>query len=717
MLCLPYWPAAQTLRLRTGGDIPVNLYQNSLAHPWTGGLNAAQVSNLDLDRDGTPDLLIFDREGDRWLPFVHDTATMAWRYTPAYLDSLPAARHWALWRDYDGDGLPDLFCADDEGGIRVFRQQAGAQHGYMPYLGGQPLQTIIPGLDVQMLDVLASDIPVVEDLDNDGDLDILTFDVAGIFVEYHRNVSVESYGHSDSLVFLLEESCWGHFKEDDASSSVLLDVFCKGTTGGGEGLHAGSAMLALDLDGDGDKDLLLSDIGSSRVIALTNGGTPVHADIVSASTQFPASNPVNLDIFPALSYADVDNDGLSDLLASPNDLDASDNTRSLWYYRNTGTAASPVFSYLDDDLLQGEMLDVGSGAVPVLVDYNLDGLQDLVVANYGYYDFGELRPQLMLLRNIGSDTLPRFDLITEDLADLAFGASYVQTLHPAFADLDGDGDVDMLLGKSNGRMDYYRNTSSSSTATLPQFVLQEADFQGIDVGGFAAPQLFDLSGDGLPDLLVGERDGNLNYCENTGTAAAPVFALVNEHYGDVQVSPSIFDPGYSVPWAGRHQGRLHVVVGTGQGRVLQYAGVDTAFHSAFGVPDTLVAGRIGRRLTPAWRDLDDDGWPELLVGNFAGGINLFTGLEGDTVALSATVLTPRQMMRTYPNPTDGRLTIVPPPGIWHLELLDLAGHRLYGPATAHEGVSWDLRHLPSGSYVLRAWSSQGGFRVSRVQID
>ena len=55
------------------------------------------------------------------------------------------------------------------------------------------------------------DIPDRNDIDNDGDLDVLTFGVLGNRVEYHQNFLKKNGFNSDSLIFEIKNACWGHF--------------------------------------------------------------------------------------------------------------------------------------------------------------------------------------------------------------------------------------------------------------------------------------------------------------------------------------------------------------------------------------------------------------------------------------------------------------------------------------------------------------------------
>jgi hypothetical protein len=93
---------------------------------------------------------------------------------------------------------------------------------------------------------------------------------------------------------------------------------------------------------------------------------------------------------------------------------------------------------------------------------------------------------------------------------------------PFFADLDGDGDRDALIGNSLGNMLYFRNTGSSS---VPAFAPPTTNAFGLaDVGLQAAPVLVDIEGDGDLDAVVGEFYGSILLFRNTGTKTAPAFA-------------------------------------------------------------------------------------------------------------------------------------------------------------------------------------------------
>ncbi|MFZ4414526.1 MAG: FG-GAP-like repeat-containing protein [Bacteroidales bacterium] len=657
---------------------------NSLLFPWTGGMNSCQFSAIDLNFDGIKDLFAFDKIGNRILTFINiGTANaITYIYAPEYAVKFPAMQSWVQLIDYNNDGKEDIFTYSN-GGIKVYKNASTTSLIFK--LVKDPILSSYNG-NYTNLFCLSEDFPAIADLDNDGDLDILNFWVLGKYVNYHKNLSIEKYGTADSLDFELYDESWGCFAESEASNVLKLDSCYNGTKAeqekGNIPKHSGSSLLAIDMNGDGLKDLLIGDVDYANLIKLTNGGTIDTAYIIAQDTNFPSNtNKINLPSFPSAQYVDVNNDGKKDLIVSPFDpnLTTAETFKSSWLYKNTGSNTNPVFQFQTEDFLQHDMIDVGTGAYPVLYDFDNDGLKDLFVSNIGYRDSTYLLngflhsvfvSKIALFKNTGSAISPIFKLISRDFAHIS--ALHLQAVFPSFGDINNDGKAEMIIGNTDGKLYLYIN---NSTVSNPDFILSQANYQNIDVGDYSTPQLFDLDKDGLLDLVIGERQqlwkdaannivarkGNLNFFKNIGTLTTASFNLTTDSLGSVDITNyAISNYGYSTPCFFRTaSGETRLMVGNDEGKVYYYKNIDNNLNGKFTLSDTLFfvdnATKYpineGSRSGVGVADINNDGYLDIFVGNAAGGLSYF---KGSPQSISITE-TETKVFTIYPNPANNKI--------------------------------------------------------------
>lgn len=736
--------------LRYDGTVPVIRDGGPLAMPWAGGINFTQFSNIDLDQDGDLDMFVFDRSGDEVITLINDGAPGAveYHYTKDFDHVYPfnELHDWALLRDYNCDGKLDIW-SYSLGGARVFKNTTD-EDGLSFRLVDTLVRTNYQPTEANLY-ITQVDVPGIEDIDNDGDLDLITFSIFGSYLEYHRNLSMELFGTCDSLTFELRNRCWGDFSENVSTNSVNLDVPCSYNVPNPEmalaiqaatqalleahhdpmaveerdRAHVGSTILPIDLDGDRVKDLMLGDVLYANLVALYNDGTVDDAHMAVQDSTFPVyDTPVQLEIFPGAYYVDVDNDAKRDLVIGANNTSLAHNYLGVWHYRNTGTDAVPVFQYQDNDLFQSEMLDYGEGGYPVLFDHNGDGLMDLVVANYGYYQSGGNYPcRMALLENTGTSDQPEFTQVTDDFQGLG-GSGIGQAMYPAFGDFDGDNDQDMYVGDLQGRLFKYINTPVGGIATFslgaPPIVFNDGGVD-IDVGQQAKPQFFDVDGDGKLDLLVGERNGNINYYRNTGSLTAPVWHLENDSLGGVVVAEYWNVTGYSVPHMFiDHDGDRELLVGSESGWIWNFGDIDGNLGGTFTLLDsTWQSVKEGGYSSVVLHDFDDDGWDDAVTGNYRGGItywrNDIAAAVDDRPVLQAT-----QAFTLAPNPTGASVEVVlnmPLTAGLVISVLDASGRvALRKPVNALR--SWvDASTLTNGVYVVRL-SCPGGQWSQRLVV-
>ena len=629
----------------------------------SGGINAGQFSNIDLNLDGIMDIIVFDKSGNKLSPFINNNGSFV--YTPQYRKNFPNIHDWMLLADYNCDGKNDIFTYSS-GGMAVYLNTSNTE------LEFSQVDTLVRsdqgGLIPLNIYISPVDIPAITDVDYDGDLDILTFSILGGFIEYHKNLSMELYGTCDSLIFELSESCWGLCYEG-LNSYILNCINCQcqqitnHNTLNTKEKHAGSTILAIDIDNDNDKDLILGDISFRNLNLLINGGDNQNAIITSIDSVFPKNHintvAADIDVYPASYYIDVTSDGIKDLIVTTNSDNNSANFQSCWLYENNGQNDLPEFNFSQEDFLQKNMVEIGTAAFPVFYDYNNDGLKDLIIGNYGYHQVNN-NPisSLALFENIGNTISPHYNLITRDWLNLSTINLNITlnipalNLSPTFGDLDGDNDKDLIVGDADGKLHLFENIAGNFTLIAP-------NYQNIDVGQFAQPQLIDVNRDGLTDLIIGEQDGTINFLPNSGSTSIAIFDTVITNWGGIDIEQSFISTGFSNPTLYDSNGVYQLFVGSFSGKIYQFTNIENNLDGVFtAVNSTVSSIWDGGKSAIAMADINNDNQPDMIIGNLSGGITYFSSdsLLNDS---ATTYISNHKDLKfnIFPNPADNTISI------------------------------------------------------------
>ncbi len=157
-------------------SVPVMQQGRQLACPWAGGMNSAHMSEIDLNGDGKKDLFVFEKNGNRILTFLNTNS--GYRFAPEYVACFPALHDWAILKDYNHDGKEDIFTYG-MAGISVFQNVSDTVLKFK--LVTKQLEAFYYN---GMSNIYASpdDYMAIEDVDGDGDIDILNFWLLGKYV-------------------------------------------------------------------------------------------------------------------------------------------------------------------------------------------------------------------------------------------------------------------------------------------------------------------------------------------------------------------------------------------------------------------------------------------------------------------------------------------------------------------------------------------------------
>ena len=563
------------------------------------GLGATQsIATADLDRDGDQDfvalgsatLQVFENVGGHFsinsiaipakgmtgfgladidgngyidLIFGHEDGIAIWlNDTGKFTDSgntLAAARaKTLLFKDYDADGDLDLLSTQPSGKTRLWENTGN----------GRFFDLGLPELPANMVAALW------EDFDRDGDFDLLLL-----------QVSPRLSSHLSSLSSVRGET-------------VFIEA--------GRDIGAAIVRASGDLDGDGDLDLLTSDVkqGAKLSVWLNNGQGGF--SLTGASISSGEASAVFL--------ADINNDGKLDLYIHKNFA-----SRELWFGNGDGSfRSSPV-------LLASS---VAFSEAAAIADLDLDGDLDIIIANSGQNGAN------LVLWNGNASIFYH----AEKFGTARLGESVADA-----GDIDADSFSDYLLGAPRGKNANSVETGfvrviSGRDGSTAYTVFGEKAF---DRFGSSLSLLGDINNDGKTDFLVGafgdDRNGNeagavslFSGADGKLLATWSGLAAHDQFGRSVCVAGDVNNDG--VPdWIagapnhdknGSNSGMARVISGK-DGKVLHDFFGDAAFDF-FGV-SVCAAG-----------DVNGDGFADLLVGasgndkggSDAGQARLFSGKDG-----------------------------------------------------------------------------------------
>jgi hypothetical protein len=419
--------------------------------------------------------------------------------------------------DFDGDGDLDLICGEFIDKFTWFENIGNRTHPR--YAAGRHLTYMDKPLQMNLCMI----VPVAMDWDKDGDIDLVVGQEDG------RVALVENTGKVMNGMPQFLPPQFFRQQADEVKFGVLVTPY------------------SFDWDNDGDEDLICGNsAGYVGFIENLDGGNPpkwaapvyleADGDIIrimagpNGSIQGPCEAKWG---YTTLNVADWNHDGLADIVIN-----------SIWgqvlWYRNIGTRQKPKLTTAQPIEVEwpgkppkptwnwwepkGKNLVTQWRTTPVVIDYDQDGLNDLVMLDHeGYLSlFRRARrdKELILLpgkRLFVSEQVSVFDSIHRSrnnnagllrMNDGFAGRSGRRKF--CFADWDLDGRLDLLVNSRN--INFLRNVSINQNEHL----FSDAGMIGdrILAGHTTSPTTVDWNKDGIPDLLVGAEDGFLYYMKN-----------------------------------------------------------------------------------------------------------------------------------------------------------------------------------------------------------
>ncbi|MBU2510990.1 VCBS repeat-containing protein, partial [bacterium] len=264
----------------------------------------------------------------------------------------------------------------------------------------------------------------------------------------------------------------------------------------------------------------------------------------------------------------------------------------------------------------------------------------------GDYDVfvGNTDGKIQFFKNTGSSTSPAFDEQTGANNPLSsVDLEYISTI--GFADIDNDGDFDAYITQRNTSRDnfFYRNTGSTTSPTFSVQTGTNNPLNGVNVGNFASIHFADIDNDGDYDAFLGEYDKVINYFKNTGSATSPT---MTEQTGSNALFPDpvvdAFVTRISLADIDNDED-LDAFIGDWDGTLTYYKNTGSSsgpiFSKLTGVDNPMNGVDVGDGANPAFVDIDGDGDTDLFVGEDDAVINYYKNTNNAPTALDLSAST------------------------------------------------------------------------------
>jgi large repetitive protein len=469
-----------TLFFKNTGTTTGPAFAPALTNPF--GLANIGVSSrptfVDIDGDGKLDAFV-GNVGGNTLFFRNTGTTTAAAFAPAVTNPFGLIDVGTFSSptlvDINGDSKLDAFVGDKYGNTLFFKN-----------ISPPSISAVRYDLNASSLVVTGTGFLTLIGANNDIDVSKLTITGEGV-VSYTLTSGNVDLTTSNSFTVKLNPA-------DKAAVNAIINNKGRQSNGGttynlaaAQYWAAGAAVTVVDAD-------------------LKNGITAVAEPIFAVATANPFGLN-NVGTYSTPTFVDINADGKLDAFVG----NVNGNTI---FFKNTGTNIAPAFAAALTNPFG--LFSVGLDSIPTFADIDGNGTLDAFVGNS--------TGNTLFFRNTGTNIAPAFAPALANPFGLANIGNFAS---PTFADIDDNGTLDAFIGTKEGNILFFKNTGTlNAPAFAPAFT---NPFGLTDVGDSSKLTFVDIDGDGVLDVLVGRTDGNTLFFRNTGTTTSPEFtpAVVN----------------------------------------------------------------------------------------------------------------------------------------------------------------------------------------------
>lgn len=760
-------------------NVPVFHGTRQLQNPFTGGMNSCLVNQIDLNNDKIKDLVVVHQVGvsaGRIQPYIQK-ANGDYIYAPRYEAFFPKKGHYIFTlHDLNEDSTEDLILQTESYFLIYYSKRTNDTTFQFDFYDSVEFTSYDPLYGRQQLLGLNKYLPVFEDLDSDGDKEIVYVNRTGNLLWYYKNYKKElalpaneNMWKSDNKYYGL--FCFADFYPLKIKSGCFTSMMKGMTPPQKEPIltprHDEYQMFwNIDVDGNKLYDLVVYSENQKNAPLGLNLGTKDSAYIVQDDIYFPSysAKPINL-MMPIGFWHDLNNDKAKDIAVSfliERDFSGvqvtqklfNDDIKTIHLYKNVGkrkifntksATFHDSFAYGGDDFLSNETIDVGTGSAPVFYNYDKDSLVDLLIPNILKRDSWEIA-YITYYRNIGNKKQPIYKLEDNDL--LKYKSKNRGNIKIAVGDLNGDKEDDILITSFDRNLsgafatnsnvpiigEMYFHQKGSGGAFI--YTTQSLNLEFEDKFGRTNICLHDIDKDGKTDMLMGDLF-KLKYYRNTGTTAVPQFLTPT---CDSVINPEdLIDPIYlpypflfhPAVWKDPKDNKEYLIFAYDR----YHAKVGKALIDTQKLNNnrSLIVKMENKNLYPNYtinqdpaisiKDVTDDGKEEIIFGNYAGGVQMFsidslTGLK-DPPPPPVSIATANKSMdfTVFPNPSSEKLYVegLDKTKVYTIYIFSIEGRLIQSSVNFNCDMTLDITHLNHGVYWLNIVNEDLGSKTIKFQ--